>query len=98
VREIYRNMKITVVKLRQIIKEELGRMAYLGPSISAGSVYQNRKDGVEIEVEDVDQEGGYATYVVRYGDGTEERFEDDDLDALEKTLLGGFFPVTGRGY
>lgn len=93
-------MKLKMTKLREIIKEELGRVseAYLGPSISVGSVYRNRKDGVEIEVEDVDHEGGYVTYVVRYRDGTEERFEDDDLDALEKTLLGGFFPVTGRGY
>lgn len=91
-------MKITLNQLRRIIHEEVERLGevHLGPSISVGSVY--RKDGVEIEVEDVDHEGGYVTYVVRYRDGTEERFEDDDLDALEKTLLGGFFPVTGRGY
>lgn len=93
-------MKITLNQLRKIIHEEVERLGevHLGPSISAGSVYRNRKGGTEVEVEDVDHEEGYATYVVRYGDGREERFEDDDLDSLETMLLGGFFPVTGRGY
>ena len=77
--------------------ERLGEV-HLGPSISAGSVYRNRKGDTEVEVEAVAREKGYATYVVRYGDGREERFEDDDLASLGTMLLGGFFPVTGRGY